>query len=181
MRASWNCTPWKSRDRLAELLALLDVLDGVIERALREAEHLRADADAAFVERFDRDLVALADLAEDLRLRHDAVFEEQLARAAGADAELVFLLADRESRRAAIDDERGDAAVAGIGIDVGEHDEHVGFVAVGDPELAAGDREAVARFGGARRHRERVAAGARFRQAVGADHVRREASAGTCA
>jgi hypothetical protein len=97
-----------------------------------------------FVERLDRDLVALADLAEDLRLRHDAVLEDQLAGAAGADAELVFLLADGESRRAAIDDERGDAAVAGIGIDVREHDEHVRFVAVGDPQLAAVDREAVA-------------------------------------
>ena len=118
----------------------------MIERALGEAEHLRADADAAFVQRFDRDFVALADLAEDLRLRHDAVLEDQLAGAAGADAELVFFLADRESRRAAIDDERGDAAVAGVGIDVREHDEHVGFVAVGDPQLAAVDGEAVALF-----------------------------------
>ena len=88
-------------DRLAELLALLDVANRVIERALGEADHLRADADAPFVERFDRDLVALADLAEHLRLRHDAVFEQQLAGAAGANAELVLLLADGESRRAA--------------------------------------------------------------------------------
>ena len=51
-------------DRLAELLPLLDVRDGVIERALRQADHLRADADAPFVQRLDRDLVALADLAE---------------------------------------------------------------------------------------------------------------------
>ena len=181
MRASWNCTPWNSPIGLAELLALLHVRDRVIERALREAEHLRADADAAFVERFDRDLVALADLAEDLRLRHHAVFEHQLAGAAGADAELVFLLADRESRRAAIDDERGDAAVARIGIDVGEHDEHVRFVAVGDPQLAAVDREAVALFGGARRHREGVAARAGFGQAIGADRARWRAWAGTCA
>ena len=69
----------------------------MIERALGQAEHLRADADAAFVQRLDRDLVALADFAEHLRLRHDAVFEDQFAGAAGADAELVFLLADGES------------------------------------------------------------------------------------
>ena len=37
--------------------------------------------------------------------RDAAVLEEQLARARRADAELVFLLADREARRAAIDDE----------------------------------------------------------------------------
>src|SRR4029453_13465481 len=96
--------------RLADLLAFLHVGDRVIERALREAEHLRADADAAFVERLDRDLVALADLAEDLRFRHDAVFEDGVARAAGADAELVLFLADGEARGAAIDDECGDAA-----------------------------------------------------------------------
>ena len=47
----------------------------MIERALREADHLRADADAALVQRFDRDLVALADLAEHAASRHDAVFE----------------------------------------------------------------------------------------------------------
>ena len=72
---------------------------GVIERALREADHLRADADASLVERLDRDLVALADVAEHVRARDAAFFEDQLARAAGADPELVFLLADREARR----------------------------------------------------------------------------------
>ena len=33
-------------------------------RAFGEAQHLRADADAAFIERFDGDLVALAALAK---------------------------------------------------------------------------------------------------------------------
>ena len=75
------------------MAALLRVFDRVIERALRETEHLRADADAPFVQRLDRDLVALADVAEHVGARH-AVLEDQLARAAGADAELVFLLAD---------------------------------------------------------------------------------------
>ena len=41
----------------------------MVERADRQAEHLRADADAAFVQRLDRDLVALADLAEHVRAR----------------------------------------------------------------------------------------------------------------
>ena len=109
----------------------------MVQRALREADHLRADADAAFVERLDGDLVALADLAEHVRSRHAAVLEDQLARAARTDAELVFLLADREAGRVALDQERRDALVAGAGIDVGEDDEEVGLVAVGDPELAA--------------------------------------------
>ena len=101
----------------------------MIERALREADHLRADADAPLVQRLDRDLVALADLAEHVRARHAAVLEQQLAGAARADAELVFLLADREARRAALDEERGDAAIAGRRIDRREDDEEVGFVA----------------------------------------------------
>ena len=101
----------------------------MIERALREADHLRADADAAFVQRLDRDLVALADLAEHVRARHAAVFEDQLAGAARADAELVFLLADREPGEPALDDERRDAAVAGGRIDRREDDEEVGLVA----------------------------------------------------
>ena len=36
----------------------------------------------------------------------------------------------------ALDEERRDAAVAGVRVDVGEHDEEVGLVAVGDPQLA---------------------------------------------
>src|SRR5262249_19766595 len=76
------------RDRFPELLALLRVAERVVERALRQPDHLRADADAPLVQRLDGDLVALADLAEDVRARHAAVVEDQLARAARADAEL---------------------------------------------------------------------------------------------
>ena len=162
----------KVGDRLAELLPLLRVRDGVIERALREADHLRADADAPFVERFDRDLVAAAHFAQHVRARHAAVFQQQLARAAGANAELVLLLSDREPGEAALDEKRGDAAIAGVGIDGRKDDEQVRFVGVGDPELAAGQQEIAARFHGARRERERVAARAGLRQRVGADGSR---------
>ena len=58
---------------------------------------LRGDADAAFVEGFDGDLVAFADLAEDIGGGDAAVVEEKLAGGGGADAELVFLLADGEA------------------------------------------------------------------------------------
>ena len=133
--------------------------------------HLRADADAAFVQRLDGDLVALADFAEHVRFRHAAVFENQLAGGRRADAELVFLLADGEAGEVALDEERGDAVVAGLGIDGGEDDEESGFVAVGDPQLAAVE-DVVAAFGvGAGRQRERVAAGAGFGERVGADGV----------
>src|SRR5262249_41591817 len=163
-------------DRLAELFALARVLDRVVERALRESEHLRADADAPFVQCLDRDLVALADFAEDVAARDAALLEDQLARAAGANPELVLLLADAEAVEAALDEERGDAAVARLGIGVGKDDEKAGLVAVGDPELAAGQGEPVitaGTFRRARRHRERVASRTGLRQRVGADGGRR--------
>ena len=57
-------------DRRSELAALLRVFDRVIERALCETEHLTADADAPFVQRLDGDLVALADVAENVGARY---------------------------------------------------------------------------------------------------------------
>ena len=58
----------KLRDGLAELLALLGIGQRMIQRALRQPQHLRADADAPFVQRLDGDLVALADLAHHVLL-----------------------------------------------------------------------------------------------------------------
>src|SRR3989442_6770974 len=118
------------RNRLAELLPVFRVFDGVIERALREPDHLRTDADAPLVQRFDRDLVALADVAEDVEARHAASFEEQLARAARADAELVFLPADGESVEPALDQECLNPAIAAVGIDDGVNDEQGGLLTV---------------------------------------------------
>src|SRR6266852_1770511 len=67
------------RDCLAELLALLCVLRGKFPRAAGEANHLGANADAAFVQGFDGDLVTLARLAKYVVFRDAAVFEYQFA------------------------------------------------------------------------------------------------------
>ena len=66
-------------ERLAELFALLRVFGGELPGAARDADHLRADADAAFVQSFDRDLVAFAGLAEHVFFGHAAIFENQFA------------------------------------------------------------------------------------------------------
>src|SRR5438105_7275948 len=144
------------RDRLAELLSIARVRDRVIERALRQADHLRADADAPFVQRLDRDLVAFADLAEDVRARDAALVEQQLAGAARADTELVLFFADGEPFDAALDEKRSDAAITGLRIHIREDDEEAGLVAVGDPQLASGDHPLAVALLRARRHRERV-------------------------
>ena len=143
--------------------------------ALGQAEHLRADTDAAFVQRFDGDLVALAGLAENSLARQLAVVEEELAGGGGADAELVFLAADGEAGRALFDEEGGDAAVALCGIEGGKNNEETGFARIGDPELAAIEAVAGAGEFGAGLEREGIGAGAGFRERVGAHCVRGQA------
>ena len=78
-------------------------------RALRQSDRERRDADAAGVEHLQRVDEALPFDSEQLRRRHAAVLEDDLARLAGPHAELVFLLAGAKPWRAALDDERGDA------------------------------------------------------------------------
>ena len=99
-------------DRLAELFALLGIGDGVIQRALRQSGHLRADADAALIQRLDGDLVAFAHFADDVGFGNAAIVQNQLAGGGGADAQLVLFLADGEAREIALDQKRRDAFVA---------------------------------------------------------------------
>src|SRR5690606_17562220 len=99
-------------DRLAKLLPLLHVAQRRIEGTLRDTDHLGTNADAALVERLDRDLVALSHRTQHIGRRHPAVLEDQLDRAGGADAELLLTLADAETGEVALDDESGDALVA---------------------------------------------------------------------
>ena len=102
------------------MLALPGVADGVIQRAARQADHLRPDGDAALIQRFDSYLVSLAHLAEHIRFRHGAVVQNQLAGGGGAKAELVLFLADLKAREFALDKKRRDAAIACAGIGVGK-------------------------------------------------------------
>ena len=62
-------------DGFAELFTRLHVADRGFVGALRNAEHLGADSDAALVQGFDRDLVAFADLTDHIFFGHLAVFE----------------------------------------------------------------------------------------------------------
>src|SRR2546422_9669731 len=107
-------------DRMPELLALLHVLAGRVERPARDADHLRPDADAAGVERFDRHLVALADLAHHARSRQLHAVEDQLAGGGSSNPELVLPLADRKALAATLHRERRDALVPLREVGVGD-------------------------------------------------------------
>jgi hypothetical protein len=151
----------------------------VIEGSLGEADHLGADADAALVEGLDGDLVPLADLAEHVLRRDEAILEDQLAGARRADPELVLLLAEGEARKPLLDEEGGDALVTLGRVDRREDDEEGALGGVGDPQLAAVEDPAPLLALGPRPERERVGAGALLAERVGADpgaaHLRQEA------
>ena len=147
----------------------------MFERAARHAHHLRANADAPFIERLDRHLVALAHFAQHVGLGNAAIFQNQFARGRGADAELVLFLPHGESGRLCLHQKRGDAFVAQLAVDGGEHDEQAGFLGVGDPKFAAIQNKMVAVFFGPRRQAKSVAAGVGLGQSVGAHGVVRQA------
>ncbi len=140
-----------------------------------EAGHLRADGDAAFVQSFDGDFVALADFAEHVGGGDAAIVEDQFTGGRGADAELVFLFADFEAGEFALDHEACDAAITEIGVGVGEEEVEAGFGGVGDPHFAAGDQEVAFGGDGASGQGKSVGACAGFRKRERGDGVFGEA------
>src|SRR6516225_427125 len=78
------------RDRPAELLALPDVPERVVQGALGDAEGLRGDRDASVVQGAQRDLEAFPFLADQPGGRDRAVVEVQLPGRRALDAELVL-------------------------------------------------------------------------------------------
>ena len=65
----------KFADGFAESVALLGVLDRFVERALRQADGLRGDSDAAAVERAERDLEPLPFFAQAIFGWHFAIVQ----------------------------------------------------------------------------------------------------------
>ena len=97
-----------------------------LQRLPRAADAGRAQLEASDVQNVERDVMALADLAEQVLHGHLAVGQDQRAGGRAADAELVLLRADREPGGAALDDERREL----LAIDLGEDGEDVGETAV---------------------------------------------------
>ena len=74
------------------------------DRAVRAAAAHRAQLEAREVQHVERDLVALADLAEQVLRRHLHVLEDQRGRRRAVQAHLVLFLAALDAE-AALDDE----------------------------------------------------------------------------
>ena len=130
--------------------------------------HIARQLEAAVVQHVERDLVALADLAEQVVRRHLRVLQDHRRRRRAVQAHLVFFLAGRDAGKRALDEERREL----LAVDLGEDDEEVGEAAVGDPDLLAGQRPAAVRLARRLRARaERVRSGAGFAQAVGAEDL----------
>ena len=150
----------------SELLALLHVAGCEVERALGDAERLRADERPRAVERTHRVREPLTGLADEVLRRYCALVEDDLTRGRPSDAHLVLELRHREPGEVLLDDEAADPAVTGVGIGLGEHRVEVADARVGDPELAARQHVVVAVPHGLGAHAGDVAARVGLRKAV---------------
>ena len=105
---------------------------------------------------------ARALLAEEVRLRHPDVGEEQLGGVLRVLTDLLEVAAALEALHAALDDEQRDALVPGVRVGPGHHDDQVGEDAVGDEGLLAVEHVVVAGVDGARADALEVGPGARL-------------------
>ncbi len=94
----------------------------LLQAVARAADAGRAQLEAADVQDVERDVVALAGLAQQIFHGHLAIGQNQRAGGGAADAELVLLGADGEAGRAALDEEGREF----FAVDLGEDGEEVG-------------------------------------------------------
>src|SRR6266849_13974 len=92
-------------DRLAELLALVNVGHDDVHARLHDAERPAREHGAFVVQARHQHVYAAARLREDIFLRHFAVLEHELASVGAAHAQLVELLSGGKSPEAFFDDE----------------------------------------------------------------------------
>ena len=141
----------ESGDAAAELLALLDVSDGLLQSALSDAQSLGSDTDTAAVQSSHSQLEALAAHAQHTILRDTAILEDQLTGGRTTDAHLILSLADGEARIGALNDE-GRAQLGGAALLIqnavgdSDDDKDISETGVGDEDLGAIQNPAVILF-----------------------------------
>src|SRR5579859_7189869 len=145
--------------RLAELLAVLGVVERELIRGARDAQRARADARARGLERHQSTqrsgsgIVRVGFATKPVVERDVAVLEDDLGGVARADAELLLLATHLQAGRALRHEEGGDARGALRRVGVRVDDVVVGDAAVGAELLGAVEHVAVAHALRARLHR----------------------------
>src|SRR5579875_1926087 len=134
----------KFRDGLAELAALLYILERGIEGAPADAERECCNGDAASIEDPHGVDESLSEVAEEVFAGDFAVFEDEFGSITGAEAQLIFLLTGAKARSSLFDDKSREAVrpLCAVGNSndhgnvsvVGVRDE--GLIAVEDPILS---------------------------------------------
>ena len=156
--------------RATELLALLGVLQGELERRPGDAQRLRAHDRPRKLERLQGDRgprafafaspgqlgLELVHATEHVLGRNGHVFEEHLSCVGGADAHLLFLLAHAQALGPGRDDEARLAAGAELRLDHRHDHVDVGDAAVGDEDLLPVDDPLAVLAHGARLHGRHV-------------------------
>ena len=145
----------------------------VVGRALRDPERLGRDARPRAVEDPHREPEALPLFAEEVPGRDGAVVEQELAGGGAADTHLLLQPRDGEAGRVTLDDERGDAVVAGARVGLREHRVEAGDARVRDEPLRPVQDILVALPPGRRREARRIGAGPGLRQGVGGQNLTR--------
>jgi hypothetical protein len=87
----------KIGERLAELLAFLCVFRRELPGTACNSNHLSADADTAFIQSLNGDLVSLARFAQNIFFGNFAIFEDEFTSGGSADTEFVFFFSDGKS------------------------------------------------------------------------------------
>jgi hypothetical protein len=150
---------------VAELLPLLQVAGGVVERPLGDADGLRPDGRAAAVESVHGDIETPPLLPHEVLHRHPHVVEDDLARGTRPQPHLVLELGDLDTP-VLLDDETADPPMPCRRVGLGKDGVEVRDAGVRDPILRPGDDVVVAVPHGTSRHGSHVGAGIGLRQAV---------------
>ena len=167
-------------DALAERLAFLHVVQGVLERAFRHGQAVDGDAEAFLGQLLHQVDEAHAFLADQVLGGDFHVLEEQLRSVLGFHAHFLQVLAFLEAFHALFDDQQAGALGAFAGVGLGHHDHDVGVLAVGDEGLGAVEDVVITVLHGVGLNALQVGAGARFAHGDGADqlaadHLRQQA------
>ncbi len=158
-------------DRLAEGLAVLGVLDRLLEDRLGVGDVGDRGTDALLRQALHHRDEAHPLGAETVLVGHADVLEEELGRVGLVHADLVELASVDEALHAALDHEQRDALGALGRVGPGGHDDEVGLVAVGDEGLGAVEDPGVTVADGGRLEGGEVGAAGGLGHRDGADEL----------